>query len=68
MCNTTETHPDYQYELKLIQKVQQKRLFEAERNRHMQIKNINALHAFEVENIEAEMKVRLSFAIVGKML
>jgi hypothetical protein len=37
--------------------VRQRRLGEAERNKSMQIKNIHALYAFEVENIEAGVKV-----------
>lgn len=52
-----ESHPDYVAEMKIIQKVRLRRLNEAERNRNMQIKNLNALYDFEVENIEAGTKL-----------
>ena len=57
VCVCAESHPDYLAELKVIEKVRQRRLGEAERNKSMQIKNIHALYAFEVENIEAGVKV-----------
>ena len=52
-----ENHPDYKYELNLILKMQKRRLLEAERNRDRQIDNIRALYDFEIENINAAMKV-----------
>jgi hypothetical protein len=55
-----EKHPDFQYEMKLILKMKKRRLCEAERNKNMQIKNVQALYAFEVENIAAGMKVYVS--------
>mmetsp|Transcript_26860 Transcript_26860/g.45317 ORF Transcript_26860/g.45317 Transcript_26860/m.45317 type:complete len:398 (+) Transcript_26860:35-1228(+) len=57
LLKNIESHPDYVSEMKLIQKVRLRRLNEAERNRIMQIKNLNALYDFEVENIEASTKL-----------
>mmetsp|Transcript_7070 Transcript_7070/g.10569 ORF Transcript_7070/g.10569 Transcript_7070/m.10569 type:complete len:361 (-) Transcript_7070:189-1271(-) len=52
-----ESHPDYIKRKKVILNTKMRKSQEADRNRQLQIDNINQLYSFELEDLEAKYKV-----------
>jgi hypothetical protein len=52
-------HPELQQNLEALERVKQKKIEASDRHRKMQIKNINALFDYEVEDANALYKVRI---------